>query len=88
MAKEFTGPQIKMLRFQLSIIRAQEMTSLLFVFTNSLTKKLDFDQTLMYSSVIEMGKTEHGIGRSYLMRLTCLVKHVLLWEPLNDQELT
>lgn len=88
MAKEFTGPQIKMLRFQLSIIRAQEMTSLLFVFTNSLTKKLDFDQTLMYSSVIEMGKTELGIGRSYLMRLTCLVKHVLLWEPLNDQELT
>lgn len=88
MAKESTGLQIKMLRFQLSIIQAQEMTSLLFVFTNSLTKKSDFDQTLMYSSVIEMGKTELGIGRSYLMRLTCLVKHVLLWEPLNDQELT
>lgn len=86
MAKGFTGLLIRMLKFQLSIIQALEMTSQLFVFTNSLMKKFDFDQTLPYLFVIETGKIEHGIGRNSLMRLTFLEKLVSQWELKNDQE--
>ena len=77
MVKMCIGLMIRTLRFQSSTIQAQEMTSLRFVFMSLLRRNLLRNRTTMYLSAIEMAKIELGLGKSFLMRLICLVKLVL-----------
>ena len=77
MVKMCIGLLIRTLRFQLSIIQVQEMTSLLFVFMSLLRRNSWRNQTSMCLFAIEMAKIELGLGKSFLMRLICLVKLVL-----------
>lgn len=77
MVKMCIGLMIRTLRFQSSTIQAQEMTSLRFVFMSLLRRNSSRNLTTMYLFAIEMAKIELGLGKSFLMRLICLVKLVL-----------